>query len=233
MYESLTGDLAAKVRAGLVIRGPQVVEGSTGQPLVALVNASGGLALTLEYDAQRFEAKDVRCMLTFWAAAIETLCAARSESVGELLMQLDGAAEPLRRELPETKGQQVTEPAPTGSASEDDSGNQNLATAMEHLVAQVWQEVLELDGVRAHDNFLDLGGHSLLMIRVVSMLEARLRVRLSPGELIYPTLRQLATRCEQAVEEKQNASESGGKRSRSLSGLLDKLGRRGSSRAPF
>ena len=42
------------------------------------------------------------------------------------------------------------------------------------------------------DNFLDLGGHSLLIMRAVAMLESRTGMRLSPRAFVFQTLAQLA-----------------------------------------
>lgn len=39
-------------------------------------------------------------------------------------------------------------------------------TEMERAVAAIWQEVLRLERVGIHDNFFDLGGHSLLLVQV-------------------------------------------------------------------
>jgi len=39
-------------------------------------------------------------------------------------------------------------------------------SGIERQIARVWQEVLGVDTVGANDNFFDLGGHSLLMVRV-------------------------------------------------------------------
>ena len=44
-------------------------------------------------------------------------------------------------------------------------------SAMEHRIAAVWQEVLGLEKVGVHDNFFDLGGHSLLLTQVHSRLQ--------------------------------------------------------------
>ncbi|MFE2376463.1 amino acid adenylation domain-containing protein [Streptomyces sp. NPDC059398] len=44
----------------------------------------------------------------------------------------------------------------------------------ERLVAEVWAQALGLPRVGAHDNFFDLGGHSLLLARVQTALRARL-----------------------------------------------------------
>ena len=49
-------------------------------------------------------------------------------------------------------------------------------TAVERLVAEVWEQVLGVPGIAAHDRFLDLGGHSLLAVRVVTLLSDLLDV---------------------------------------------------------
>ena len=44
---------------------------------------------------------------------------------------------------------------------------------METALAAIWAEVLKVDRVGRHDNFFALGGHSLLTMRVVNLLEQR------------------------------------------------------------
>ncbi len=44
---------------------------------------------------------------------------------------------------------------------------------VEREIAQAWAEVLELDRFGIHDDFLDLGGDSLLLIRIVARVQAR------------------------------------------------------------
>jgi acyl carrier protein len=53
--------------------------------------------------------------------------------------------------------------------------------------------VLQLDKVGIHDNFFDLGGHSLLVVRVHRLLEDRLRTTVPLVHLFkYPTVGALA-----------------------------------------
>jgi acyl carrier protein len=53
--------------------------------------------------------------------------------------------------------------------------------------------VLHVEKVGVHDNFFDLGGHSLLMIQVHSALQERLKRDLPVIELFeYPTIDSLA-----------------------------------------
>jgi acyl carrier protein len=64
---------------------------------------------------------------------------------------------------------------------------------MERTVASVWQEVLQVENVGLHDNFFDLGGHSLLLIRVHSKLRDVLSNDVSMIEMFrYPTVSSLA-----------------------------------------
>jgi acyl-coenzyme A synthetase/AMP-(fatty) acid ligase/acyl carrier protein len=51
-------------------------------------------------------------------------------------------------------------------------------TPVEEELAKIWAEVLSLDQVGIHDNFLDLGGHSLAATRVVSRVIDRFKVEL-------------------------------------------------------
>ncbi|MEH1820713.1 MAG: amino acid adenylation domain-containing protein [Nostoc sp.] len=64
---------------------------------------------------------------------------------------------------------------------------------MEQQIAKLWQEVLHLERVGIHDNFFDLGGHSLLMIQVNHKLQVNLQRDLSVVEMFQnPTIYSLA-----------------------------------------
>jgi amino acid adenylation domain-containing protein len=87
-----------------------------------------------------------------------------------------------RRALPAPAD--ATAPAPTSYAAP--------RTAAEELVASVWRELLGVAQVARADNFLDLGGHSLLIMQAVAKLEARTGKRVSPRAFIFQNLEQLA-----------------------------------------
>ncbi|HKI01669.1 MAG TPA: amino acid adenylation domain-containing protein, partial [Thermoanaerobaculia bacterium] len=64
---------------------------------------------------------------------------------------------------------------------------------LQERIAGVWREVLEAGSVGLHDNFFDLGGHSLLMARVHGRLQKELGRPVSMVELFqYPTVAALA-----------------------------------------
>jgi amino acid adenylation domain-containing protein len=60
---------------------------------------------------------------------------------------------------------------------------------LEALVARIWSDALELEEVGVHDDFLALGGDSLLATRIVSRLRDVLRVEVSLAALLQtPTV---------------------------------------------
>ncbi|MFE9636300.1 amino acid adenylation domain-containing protein [Streptomyces sp. NPDC006463] len=70
--------------------------------------------------------------------------------------------------------------------------------AVERRVAEVWQAVLDVPRVGSHDNFFDLGGHSLLVAPLISRLEEELGLPGLPLMLLFefPTVAELAAHLE-------------------------------------
>ncbi|HEU4655924.1 MAG TPA: phosphopantetheine-binding protein, partial [Capillimicrobium sp.] len=67
------------------------------------------------------------------------------------------------------------------------------ASALEADVARIWEEVLGLERIGVERSFFDLGGHSLVAMRIMSRLQEALGVRM-PLSAIFerPTIRELA-----------------------------------------
>ncbi|GAA1406854.1 hypothetical protein GCM10009639_55100 [Kitasatospora putterlickiae] len=64
---------------------------------------------------------------------------------------------------------------------------------LERTLAGLWRKVLGVERVGAHDNFFDLGGHSLLMAELRSVLASDAGHRVSMVELFqHPTVASLA-----------------------------------------
>jgi acyl carrier protein len=66
-------------------------------------------------------------------------------------------------------------------------------TELEQHIAQVWQQLLGIEKVGVNDNFFDLGGHSLLIVKGQGKLQEALGRDISIVELFqYPTISSLA-----------------------------------------
>ncbi len=60
----------------------------------------------------------------------------------------------------------------------------------ERMVAEVWEELFEVDRVGVEDNFFDLGGHSILLVQAHARRRQRMAKDMSVVALLqYPTIR--------------------------------------------
>ena len=83
--------------------------------------------------------------------------------------------------LPLTPGGKVDRRAlPAPDTMSNGAGPDYVAprTAVEEVLAGIWREVLAVERVGIHDNFLDLGGHSMLAMRCVSGIRQLFRIEL-------------------------------------------------------
>jgi acyl carrier protein len=76
----------------------------------------------------------------------------------------------------------------------------------EKAIARIWQEVLGIDRVSLHDNFFDVGGHSLLAMRVIVKTEKKLGVRLNNAIMVLQTLEQVAAECDKRLAKREPAA---------------------------
>ncbi|MEU5844827.1 type I polyketide synthase [Saccharopolyspora shandongensis] len=77
-------------------------------------------------------------------------------------------------------------------------------TRVEEVLAEVWQDVMGLADVGVHDNFFDLGGHSLAAAQVAARLERKLPVAVSVADLLSDaqTIAAIAALVERKLHEK-------------------------------
>jgi len=74
------------------------------------------------------------------------------------------------------------------------------STPTEEIVAGIWKEVLSLEKAGIHDNFLEIGGHSLNATQVISRVSRVFPVELPLRTIFdFPTLRELSSRIDSAL----------------------------------
>jgi len=84
-------------------------------------------------------------------------------------------------------------PAPDTSRPTLDTTYAAPQTDVEASIAGIWREVLDVETVGIHDNFFDLGGHSMLLMRLRARLEASFQQPVPLMELFkHPTVNLLA-----------------------------------------
>ncbi|MEM9153182.1 MAG: phosphopantetheine-binding protein, partial [Cyanobacteria bacterium P01_F01_bin.3] len=102
---------------------------------------------------------------------------------------------------------------------EADAANTRPKTPIENTLANIWQTILpsgeeEKSGkvtVGIHDNFFEIGGHSLLVINAQSQIRQQLGVELSMVDFFrYPTLSTLAAHIARQSQSENLSGQSSG-----------------------
>ncbi len=79
----------------------------------------------------------------------------------------------------------------------------------EKVVGEIWSDILGIERISVYDNFFDVGGHSLLAVRVISRLDKRIGVRLNQAIMVLQTLEQIASECDKRVAASSPATRPG------------------------
>jgi amino acid adenylation domain-containing protein len=90
-------------------------------------------------------------------------------------------------------------PVPEIPAGSHAGGSRPPATPAEQRIAEIWMRILGLEHIGVHDQFLDLGGHSLMATQIVARVRSMFGVDLSLAEFftkatVSGVIEQLATR---------------------------------------
>ncbi|KQX86742.1 non-ribosomal peptide synthetase [Variovorax sp. Root473] len=169
------GEIEAQILAQPAVREVVVVarEGAAGASLVAYIAAHAQQAV------------DTAALREQLSEVLPDYMVPRAVMVLEALpLNANGKVD--RKALPEPEG--------LGRASAYEAPEGHVARAL----AAIWSEVLQVEQVGMHDNFFDLGGHSLLLIRAHRLLEDRLQCSFPLVNLFkYPTVESLARWIEQ------------------------------------
>jgi len=152
-------------------------------------------------EARRDPAGETRLIAWFapdWPSAPAELRALLSDSLPAYMAPaaLVGMAALPRTASGKVDREALPEPAETGAGAAPGGPESRFAapaSAHERTLAAIWRELLARDRVGIDDNFFDLGGHSLLLVRLQARIQQALGREVPLVDLFgYPTIRSLA-----------------------------------------
>ena len=109
---------------------------------------------------------------------------------------------------PNGKVDRLALPAPDNARPQFDVAYAAPQSDIEKHLAKIWGEVLSIEQVGIHDNFFDLGGHSLAASRVISRAIQTFRLELPVNALFdAPTVARMAIIVEQNRAKRANDAE--------------------------
>lgn len=135
---------------------------------------------------------ELRQLVGYVVGDVES-AALRAELLDRLPDYMVPAAFVVMAQLPMNPNGKVDRKALPAPVLAERSGFEAPQGSEESVLAAVWADALNVDRVGRHDNFFDLGGHSLLLLKVHAQLQSRLQ---SPPSIVdlfkYPTVNGLA-----------------------------------------
>ncbi len=89
-------------------------------------------------------------------------------------------------------------PAPTSDRPELENAYVAPKSATEKEIAGIWESILNVNKIGVHDNFFDVGGDSLLVVRVLSRLRGQFGSKIAVHDLYaHRTIRRLAEKLDE------------------------------------
>ncbi|MGV9775615.1 amino acid adenylation domain-containing protein [Streptosporangium sp. NPDC003464] len=168
------------------VRGETIEVDKPGSPFdltVYVAERDGGFSVEVVYNPDLFDAARIDAMLADYVNVVGALAADPATPMGAVALP--------GRVSPEAApgAMRVADPVAVAPSAGQGTGS----TATEELIATIWREVLERDGVGPDDNFFDIGGHSLALAAVHARLCVQLDRELRMVDLFrYPNIRSLA-----------------------------------------
>lgn len=93
-------------------------------------------------------------------------------------------------------------PPPDGAINTEQS-HAPARTPVEHFLAETWQALINCATPSIRANFFDIGGHSMLVMKSISLIEQRYGIRVTPQDFLMGTLESLAKKIEQSKPDRQ------------------------------
>ena len=155
-----------------------------------LTERPDGLEGGFTYNADIYRRETAADLRDRYVALLQRVAAHPEVGVAALIASGDSHDAVRPQRLP---GGEAAEPAMRPAAQTRTSA---VLVPRQLLLAQIWADVLKIDISDIHptDNFFDLGGDSLLAMRVIRLAERALGFRTAPPRYVFENLGQLASR---------------------------------------
>lgn len=161
---------------------------------LSMQEKAGTLVGALKYNTDLFTEETIQEMLHHYQIILENLVSNPEQSLSELLPLSDREASGLRE-----KREKVKQVHPS-----DKSIYIAPRNVVEEQLTEIWQKVLGIKSIGVRDNFFDLGGKSMLAMRLFADIEQTFGKNLPLSTLFAaPTIEKLAKYCSDEGRAKQ------------------------------
>ena len=176
--------------AGLKAEVLEAESGTTKFDLTLYITETeGGLSTAFEYSSELFEATTIKRMLEHYERLLEEIVTAPDKRLSEISLLTEEEHQELLGRVDQRRKLSVS------SASRVKEAQAYLAPRdeIEFGLTRIWESLLGVEGIGIRDNFFDLGGHSLLGVRLASRIRKQFGLDVPLSFLLQsPTIERFA-----------------------------------------
>ncbi len=176
--------------------------GATDDIGVWLMDKPHGLEGALIYNADIYLRETGAQLRDRYLELLQKVAERPEASLAELASEEGSASAAYLRRLAAVDPLRAAAPvdAPAGAAAAEEG---SILIPEHARLAQIWASVIGIDvnDIRSSDNFFDLGGDSLLVLRAIQQAEKTLGYRVQPRRYLFENLGQIASSAQQAAED--------------------------------
>jgi len=168
-----------------------VSAGTVYELSASMFEEPNGLRFEIEYKSALFSGETIERMLGHYQTLLESAIANPLKPISSLAMTTKDEERDLELKRKQSSANAV-------ALSSGRTGTTNHEAIRPYLGLQlqliaIWEDVLGVRGIGIRDNFFDLGGNSLLAMRMLQRAEAACAKFIQPGALFrHPTIEHLA-----------------------------------------
>ncbi len=142
---------------------------------MGLLERQEGVRAQLEYNPERLKADTIKRVLRYYEAVLTTFASDPERRLSDLPLVVEKRAQPTQtRNVPQIES----------TISPDET---------ERQLIKIWEDLLRVRPIGLHHNYFELGGSSLLAVRLFTQIEKAFNVRLPLSTLIEaPTIEEFA-----------------------------------------
>jgi acyl carrier protein/serine acetyltransferase len=147
----------------------------------SFTETTDGISGRIEYATDLFDAECIEALAAYFQALVEAVCVDPGIRIAELPVL------PVRQDNIQFLGRM--------SPISDEAALKPLlpCDTLEQNLVEIWENVLRIHPISLDDNFFDIGGHSLMAVRLFSEIQKQTGCNLSLATLFHaPTIKQLA-----------------------------------------
>jgi len=145
---------------------PSMSVGTPFEMQLAIIERAEGVRAELEYNADLFDKASVQRWLAYYRDLLKVATESPDRRIGEL------PSPPFRHDASHAHPSGTREIRGPGGVKPQDKPYVAPRDLVEEMVAQVWEGVLGVTSISVHANFFDIGGTSLLILKLIPRINA-------------------------------------------------------------